>query len=158
VGAFRRYRARGGIPDTHLRGGTAARACEPVAAIHHPTGEPRAPAARTERIVDPQRLPKEGVDTRPMQTSSPPRSLSPVALRVRAVLNEWDPIGVHLIGRGWPDDEYDDLILPILEALDVRPSVDDLAAELRGVVEIDYGLPAPDGCHDVARSLLALPR
>ncbi|MFJ4037421.1 hypothetical protein ACIPVB_05005 [Microbacterium sp. NPDC090007] len=93
-----------------------------------------------------------------MQTSSPPRSLSPAALEVRAVLNDWDPIGVHLIGRGWPDDEYDDLILPILRALDTRPSVEDLAAELREVVEVDYGLPAPQGCHDVARSLLALPR
>lgn len=91
-----------------------------------------------------------------MQTSSPPRSLSPVALRVRAVLNEWDPIGVHQISRAWPDDEYDDLILPILEALDVRPSVGELAAELRTVVEVDYGLPAPDGCHDAASSLLAI--
>ncbi len=91
-----------------------------------------------------------------MQTSSPPRSLSPVALRVRAVLNEWDPIGVHHIGHGWPDDEYDDLILPILGALEVRPSVDQLAAELRDVVEKDYGLPSPDGCHDAARSLLSL--
>ncbi|SDO47256.1 hypothetical protein SAMN04487848_1058 [Microbacterium sp. ru370.1] len=93
-----------------------------------------------------------------MQTSSPPRSLSPVALRVRAVLNDWDPIGVHRIGRGWPDDEYDDLILPILTALEVPPSVDELAAELRQVVEVDYGLPSPDGCHDAARSLLALSR
>lgn len=91
-----------------------------------------------------------------MQTSSPPRSLSPVALRIRAVLNDWDPIGVHRIGRGWPDDEYDDLILPIMEALEVAPSVDELAADLREVVEVDYGLPTPDGCHDAARSLLAL--
>ncbi len=91
-----------------------------------------------------------------MQTSSPPRSLSPIALRVRAVLNDWDPIGVHLIGPGWPDDEYDDLILPILKALEVEPSVDDLAADLREVIEVDYGLPTPDGCHDAARSLLAL--
>ncbi|WP_295838072.1 hypothetical protein [uncultured Microbacterium sp.] len=93
-----------------------------------------------------------------MQTSSPPRSLSPVALRVRAVLNEWDPIGVHHIGHGWPDDEYDDLIVPILEALDVEPTVDELAGELRAVVEVDYGLPTPDGCHEAARSLLALTR
>lgn len=91
-----------------------------------------------------------------MQTSSPPRSLSPVALRIRAVLNDWDPIGVHRIGRGWPDDEYDDLILPIMKALEVAPSVDELAADLREVVEVDYGLPTPDGCHDAARSLLAL--
>ncbi|MFN3948368.1 hypothetical protein [Microbacterium sp.] len=93
-----------------------------------------------------------------MQTSSPPRSLSPVALRVRDVLNAWDPIGVHHIGPGWPDDEYDDLILPILEALDVEPTVDELAAELRSVIEVDYGLPAPDGCHEAAQALLALPR
>ncbi|MBB3156987.1 hypothetical protein FHS07_000671 [Microbacterium proteolyticum] len=91
-----------------------------------------------------------------MQTSSPPRSLTPVALRVRAVLNEWDPIGVHHIGHGWPDDEYDDLILPVLDALDVHPSVDHLAAELREVVEHDYGLPTPMGSHDAARSLLSL--
>jgi hypothetical protein len=91
-----------------------------------------------------------------MQITSPPRSLSPVALRVRAVLNEWDPIGVHHIGHGWPEDEYDDLIVPVLEALDVRPTVDELAADLRTVVQTDYGLPAPDGCHDAARSLLAL--
>lgn len=93
-----------------------------------------------------------------MQTSSPPRSLSPDALRVRAVLNEWDPIGVHHIGPGWPDDEYDDLILPILNALSARPSVDELADDLRTVVEVDYGLPSPPGCRDAARSLLALVR
>lgn len=93
-----------------------------------------------------------------MQTSTPPRSLSPVALRVRAVLNEWDPIGVHHIGHGWPEDEYDDLILPVLEALDDRPTIEQLAADLRTVVEVDYGLPAPGGCHDAARSLLALAR
>jgi len=93
-----------------------------------------------------------------MQTSTPPRSLSPVALRIRAVLNEWDPIGVHHIGQGWPDDEYDDLILPILEALDRGPSVDELATELRTVVENDYGLPAPEGCREAARSLLRLHR
>lgn len=93
-----------------------------------------------------------------MQTSSPPRSLSPVALRVRDVLNAWDPIGVHHIGPGWPDDEYDDLIIPIITALSTEPTVDDLAADLRAVIEVDYGLPTPDGCHDVARSLLALPR
>jgi len=93
-----------------------------------------------------------------MQTSTPPRSLSPVALRIRAVLNEWDPIGVHHIGQGWPDDEYDDLILPILEALDAHPSVDDLATELRTVVENDYGLPDPAGCRRAALSLLSVPR
>lgn len=93
-----------------------------------------------------------------MQTSSPPRSLSPVALRVRDVLNAWDPIGVHHIGPGWPDDEYDDLIIPIITALSTEPTVNDLAADLRAVIEVDYGLPTPDGCHDVARSLLALPR
>ncbi|MDQ1123231.1 hypothetical protein [Microbacterium trichothecenolyticum] len=93
-----------------------------------------------------------------MQTSSPPRSLSREALRVRAVLNAWDPIGVHHIGRGWPDDEYDDLILPILEALDAGPTLDELAHDLRGVVEIDYGLPAPDGCREAADALLELRR
>lgn len=93
-----------------------------------------------------------------MQTSSPPRSLSPEALRIREILNEWDPIGVHHIGRGWPADEYDDLILPILGALQSTPTADDLAAELRTVVEVDYGLPSPGGCHDVARSLLAVTR
>ncbi|MDQ1074287.1 MULTISPECIES: hypothetical protein [Microbacterium] len=91
-----------------------------------------------------------------MQTSSPPRSLSPAALRVRAVLWEWDPIGVRDIGDGWPDDEYDDLIVPILEALASKPTADELAADLRSVVEIDYGLPTPDGCHEVAVSLLRL--
>ncbi|WP_150952938.1 hypothetical protein [Microbacterium testaceum] len=93
-----------------------------------------------------------------MQTSTPPRSLSPAALRIRAVLNDWDPIGVHHIGQGWPADEYDDLILPILAALDAQPSVDDLAVQLRSVVENDYGLPAPDGCHETALALLRLPR
>ncbi|MCJ1706423.1 hypothetical protein [Microbacterium sp. VKM Ac-2923] len=91
-----------------------------------------------------------------MQISSPPRSLSPVALRVRGVLNEWDPIGVHHIGHGWPDDEYDDLILPILEALSAQPTLDQLAGDLRSVVEVDYGIPAPDGCRGAARALLAL--
>lgn len=92
-----------------------------------------------------------------MQTSSPPRSLSPDALRVRAVLYAWDPIGVRDIGVGWPEDEYDDLIVPILAALRGAPTVDELADDLRAVVETDYGLPAPQGCHDAARALLALP-
>lgn len=91
-----------------------------------------------------------------MQTSSPPRSLSPAALRVRAILWEWDPIGVRDIGDGWPDDEYDDLIIPILEALASGPTLDELAADLRTVIEVDYGLPSPDGCHDVAALLLRL--
>jgi len=91
-----------------------------------------------------------------MQTSSPPRSLSPDALRVRAILWEWDPIGVRDIGDGWPADEYDDLIVPILEALASGPTPEELAADLRAVVEVDYGLPSPDGCHDVAVLLLHL--
>jgi len=91
-----------------------------------------------------------------MQISSPPRSLSPAALRVRAVLWEWDPIGVRCIGDDWPDDEYDDLIVPILHALASNPAPEDLAADLRSVIEVDYGLPSPDGCHDVALSLLRL--
>jgi len=93
-----------------------------------------------------------------MQTSSPPRSLSPLARRIRAVLWEWDPIGVRLIGEGWPEDEYDDLLLPIMAALAEHPDADELAADLRTVLETDYGLPSPEGCHDVARALLDLNR
>lgn len=91
-----------------------------------------------------------------MQTSSPPRSLSPLALRIRAVLWEWDPIGVRWIGDGWPEDEYDDLLVPLIDALAAGPSVDGLAAELRDVLETDYGLPAPEGCTTAARALLAV--
>lgn len=92
-----------------------------------------------------------------MQTSSPPRSLSPNALRVRAVLYAWDPIGVHDIGAGWPEDEYDDLIVPVLAALADGTSVEQLAADLHSVVESDYGIPSPHGCHAAARELLSLP-
>ncbi len=91
-----------------------------------------------------------------MQTSSPPRSLSPNALSVRAVLYAWDPIGVHDIGAGWPEDEYDDLILPVLDALAAGTTVDALAADLHAVVESDYGIPSPHGCHDAAARLLSL--
>ena len=91
-----------------------------------------------------------------MQTSSPPRSLSPFALRIRAVLWEWDPIGVRWIGDGWPEDEYDDLLLPLMAALDEDPDVDTLADELRSVLETDYGLPSPEGCTAAARALLDL--
>lgn len=91
-----------------------------------------------------------------MQTSSPPRSLSPSARRIRAVLWEWDPIGVRHIGDGWPDDEYDDLLLPLLAALAERPAVEELADDLRSVLETDYGLPSPDGCTEAARALLDL--
>lgn len=91
-----------------------------------------------------------------MQTSSPPRSLSPFALRVRAVLWEWDPIGVRSIGDGWPEDEYDDLLVPLIDAIAEDPPVDQLADELRGVLETDYGLPTPEGSVEVARTLLAL--
>ena len=76
-----------------------------------------------------------------MQTSSPPRSLSPLARR---------------IGEGWPEDGYDDLLLPIIAALAEDPDADELAADLRTVLETDYGLPSPEGCHDAARTLLDL--
>ncbi|MDI9891868.1 hypothetical protein [Microbacterium sp. IEGM 1404] len=91
-----------------------------------------------------------------MQTSSPPRSLSPLARRIRAVLWEWDPIGVRAIGDGWPEDEYDDLLLPLIAALAERPGVAELADDLRAVLETDYGLPSPGGCTEAARALLAL--
>lgn len=93
-----------------------------------------------------------------MQTSSPPRSLSPLARRIRAVLWDWDPIGVRAIGAGWPEDEYDDLLLPLIAALAERPSVEELADDLRTVLETDYGLPSPDGCAEAARALLAVRR
>ncbi|MBN9209989.1 MAG: hypothetical protein BGO45_03210 [Microbacterium sp. 71-36] len=93
-----------------------------------------------------------------MQTSSPPRSLSPLARRIRAVLWDWDPIGVRAIGAGWPEDEYDDLLLPLMAALAERPSVEELADDLRTVLETDYGLPSPDGCAEAARALLAVRR
>ncbi|SIR76340.1 hypothetical protein [Microbacterium sp. RURRCA19A] len=93
-----------------------------------------------------------------MQTSSPPRSLSPLARRIRAVLWDWDPIGVRAIGAGWPEDEYDDLLLPLMAALAERPSVEELADDLRTVLETDYGLPSPDGCTEAAGALLAVRR
>ena len=46
-----------------------------------------------------------------------PAAPEDLAAPVRDVLHSWDPIGVHLLGPGAPDDEYDCLIPPLLGRL-----------------------------------------
>lgn len=47
------------------------------------------------------------------------------AREVRAVLWAWDPIGVRALGQASPQDEYDDLIEPVLITLAHSPRLEE---------------------------------
>lgn len=81
----------------------------------------------------------------------------PAAAHVRSVLWEWDPIGVRAISAAWPSSEYDDLVDPLVGALQHRPTLDELANDLHELVTVQYGLPSPHGCKSAAAALLRLP-
>ena len=52
------------------------------------------------------------------------------ARELRAILNDWDPIGVYQIDRDWPRDEYDAYMGPIVAQLRTVPDADAVAALL----------------------------
>jgi hypothetical protein len=77
------------------------------------------------------------------------RTLDKEAMRrrgreLRALLNEWDPIGV--IGEHGPDDEYDCLLWPLMRLLEGGASVRDLTDYLQQEFTDHFGLSAaPQG-------------
>ena len=62
---------------------------------------------------------------------------------LRALLNEWDPIGV---GPDGPSDEYDCLLWDVMRRPERQVSAADLAAFLRAELEEHFGLP-PDNAN-----------
>lgn len=86
------------------------------------------------------------------------RDTDPAAAHVRSVLWDWDPIGVRAISAAWPSSEYDDLVAPLVNALEHQPALDELASDLHELVTVQYGLPSPHGCKNAAAALLRLPR
>ena len=86
-----------------------------------------------------------------MRIAAPPSVLGEPESRIRGALLRWDPLGV--VPLGWPDDEYDDLIVPIREALAAGTTADALAAGLREALLADYGVD-PGDCAAVASDLL----
>ena len=73
------------------------------------------------------------------------RKLEKTAMRqrgreLRAILNEWDPIGVMGPDAKPGDDEYDDLLWPVMRLLEGGASAGDLARYLVKKLDEDYGL------------------
>ena len=87
------------------------------------------------------------------------RRLDKTAMRrrgreLRALLNQWDPIGV--MGPDTPpgDTEYDDLLWPLLRLLEKGASAGDLAEFLQRKLNDDYGLtPGPAAISQVAKRI-----
>jgi hypothetical protein len=64
---------------------------------------------------------------------------------LRALLNEWDPIGV--MGDEAPpgDTEYDDLLWPLMRLLESAASESDIGIWLARKLEADYGFTPEPG-------------
>jgi hypothetical protein len=73
---------------------------------------------------------------------------------LRALLNQWDPIGV-MGPEAPPDDtEYDDLLWPLMRLLEGGASAADLDEHLRRKLDSDYGFtPNPTEVQRVARRI-----
>ena len=56
--------------------------------------------------------------------------------QLRALLNEWDPIGV---GPDGPKDEYDCLLWPVMRQLEADASPEELGAFLAAELEEHFG-------------------
>ncbi|GAA4679639.1 hypothetical protein [Frondihabitans cladoniiphilus] len=61
-------------------------------------------------------------------------------LELAAILFDWDPIGLTAMGATHVDDEYDDLVRPVLAELRRGVHHDSLAMELVSTIRRDYGL------------------
>ena len=75
---------------------------------------------------------------------------------LRALLNDWDPIGVFQGGAEpeWPTDEYDCLHGLVLTSLRRGDSVEATAQLLDHEFKEHFGLPLePDSCHSAADRL-----
>ncbi|MDZ4323780.1 MAG: hypothetical protein U1A73_01965 [Pseudomonas sp.] len=62
--------------------------------------------------------------------------------QLRALMCEWDPIGV-MSDPDWPRDEYDCLVAPLLTLLAQGATEDEIAAYLRKEITEHFGL-SPD--------------
>lgn len=76
---------------------------------------------------------------------------------VRAILNDWDPIGV--IENGVPSDEYDCLIAPLLDHLAGGADAAAIAAVLRTELSDHFGMDPEHheaGIESVSRGVVEL--
>lgn len=84
------------------------------------------------------------------------RKFSARALQLAQMLHDWDPIGVYQGDDPNPSsDEYDDLVSPILTALQTNPDRASLAGQLREVLSSDYGLSDVDDIDEFAEQVVA---
>jgi hypothetical protein len=70
---------------------------------------------------------------------------------LRALLNDWDPIGVLGGAELWPADEYDCLIDPLTLRLDRGDGADLLVRYLRHELEDHFGLDPDDQADKIER-------
>ncbi len=70
------------------------------------------------------------------------RELRKRSAQLRALICEWDPIGV-MSEPGWTRDEYDCLVGPLLTILASGASEEEIARYLRKEIDEHFGL-APD--------------
>lgn len=75
-----------------------------------------------------------------MTTALSKRELRERWAQLRALMCEWDPIGVMGL-PGWPRDEYDCLVGPLMTLLDSRACKEEIAHYLRHEVSEHFGLP-----------------
>ena len=84
------------------------------------------------------------------------RKFSARALQLAQMLHDWDPIGVCEGEDQNPSpDEYDDLVSPILIALQTNPDRASFAGQLREVLSSDYGLSYVDDIDEFAEQVVA---
>jgi len=79
-----------------------------------------------------------------------PRRLDKASMRqrgreLRALLNEWDPIGVMGDEASPGDTEYDDLLWPVMRLLEEGASAADIETWLARKLETDYGFKPEQG-------------
>ena len=80
-------------------------------------------------------------------------NLSRRSRELRRMLVEWDPIGVYQDDpRPEGDDEYDDLIWPIIGWLDEGVTPEELSAHIVGVLRNHYGLSPKDDSAEIGFS------
>jgi hypothetical protein len=74
---------------------------------------------------------------------------------LRALLNQWDPIGIYDPLTDFPPDQYDCMERPLMSRLQRGDSVDQITAYLTTELAEHFGLdPAPTRPHDFAQRLV----
>jgi hypothetical protein len=77
-------------------------------------------------------------------------------LELRALLNEWDPIGVYDAAFDFPADEYDCMCAPLMLRLRRGETVDEIAHYLTSELHEHFGLdPTPSRPREFAERLSA---